>query len=126
MVLKHYMKSTREDSFQRITSDFQLSLLSDLRVSVDCYEPECEPAFHHCHYAPDHPLLQWDSPSQFCSVSGMYMQITAHHISFLSKAYSWFHLCFLPVVSKCDVLGDTVLCFADNFPDHTILSIKFQ
>lgn len=104
---------------------FSFPSSSDLRVSVDCHEPEREPTFHHCHDAPDHPILQWDCPSQFCAVSGMYREIMAWHLS-RRKACSWFHLCFLPVVSKCDFLGDTILCFADNFPDHTILSVKFQ
>lgn len=62
-----------ETSFPRISSDIQLFLLLDLGVSVDCYEPKREPAFHHCHHAPDHPLLQRDGPSQFRALSGMYI-----------------------------------------------------
>lgn len=64
-----------ETSFPGISSDIQLFLLSDLGVSVDRYEPKREPALHHRHHAPDHPLLQRDGPAQFRALSGMYTWI---------------------------------------------------
>lgn len=49
-----------------------------------------------------------------------------HRNSFHREASSWRPWCVLPVVSKCGFLGDAVLCFSDHFPDHTVLSVKFQ
>lgn len=127
--LWYCIKSTQvpgETSLLRISSDRPLFLPADLGVPVDCYEPQREPAFHHGHHTPDHPLLQRDSPSQFRALSGVYIEIRTRHSSFPSRACSWRHWGFLPVASRCDFLGDAVLCFADHFPDHTVLSVKFQ
>ena len=101
-------------------------MFADLRVSVGRHEPERESALLHRHHAPDHPFLQRDCPPQLCPVAGMSTQPSMCRTPSTAKHILGSACVILPVVSTCGILGDTVLCFADNFPDHTILSVKFQ
>lgn len=100
---------------------------SDPGVSVDCHEPKREPALHHGHHAPDHPVLQRDCPAQFCALSGTCDD--TGHITFPSQTGLLlvpFEFAEIACGFQCELSGAAVLCFAGDFPDHTVLSVKFQ